>query len=239
MESFYRLQEARLAHTLRELQGDVEKWELLHSNPRTRMARATRQKRGNLKLLLSEYYLNVSLLQNFQQLNHTGFRKILKKYDKLAQTTRGKTFFKQKVCENYFWKSKEIPRLIDVTETLMIEKMERGNRSKAMNTLRVPPLESRDVRSQWVALRTGWLMGLLTISFFVLVLGCVYRPRDSWEHVVPTITGLRVGLYLTIWFYGFAINTRVWRKNGVNSVLIFEFNPRDYLNYVQLFEVHW
>ncbi len=44
---------------------------------------ATR-KLHDLKLALSEFYLNLILLQNYQSLNFTGFRKILKKHDKVS-----------------------------------------------------------------------------------------------------------------------------------------------------------
>ena len=47
------------------------------------------RKRSDLKLAFSEFYLMLVLLQNYQTLNFTGFRKILKKHDKLFQTTRG------------------------------------------------------------------------------------------------------------------------------------------------------
>lgn len=37
-----------------------------------------------LKLAFSEFYLSLILLQNYQNLNFTGFRKILKKHDKVT-----------------------------------------------------------------------------------------------------------------------------------------------------------
>lgn len=50
----------------------------------------TRQKKLNdLKLAFSELYLLLVLLQNYQTLNATGFRKILKKHDKNFQTNLG------------------------------------------------------------------------------------------------------------------------------------------------------
>lgn len=237
VEEFYKARETKLTLTLRELSLDVNKYELLLANPRTRDNRVTRRKRENLKLLLSEFYLHVSLLQNFQQLNYTGFRKILKKHDKITETTRGKEFFVNNVCKNYFWETPEISRLISTTETLMIDKIEHGNRSKAMNRLRVPPLESKDTRSHWATLRAGWLMGVIFVSVVVIIVGVILRPANTWNHVTPTVRGLRVGLILTLWLYGFAINTFGWRRSGVNNTLIFEFNPRNYLNFVQLFEV--
>ena len=47
------------------------------------------RKKHDLKLAFSEYYLMLVLLRNYQTLNYTGFRKILKKHDKLFETTRG------------------------------------------------------------------------------------------------------------------------------------------------------
>lgn len=47
------------------------------------------RKRTDLKLAFSEFYLMLVLLQNYQTLNFVGFRKILKKHDKLFETTRG------------------------------------------------------------------------------------------------------------------------------------------------------
>jgi len=41
------------------------------------------RKLRDLKLAFSEFYLSLILLQNYQNLNHTGFRKILKKHDKV------------------------------------------------------------------------------------------------------------------------------------------------------------
>ena len=38
---------------------------------------------ADLKLAFSEFYLSLILLQNYQNLNFTGFRKILKKHDKV------------------------------------------------------------------------------------------------------------------------------------------------------------
>ena len=43
------------------------------------------RKMQDLKLAFSEFYLSLILLQNYQNLNFTGFRKILKKHDKVTQ----------------------------------------------------------------------------------------------------------------------------------------------------------
>lgn len=46
----------------------------------------TYRKIHEFKTAFSEFYLSLILLQNYQQLNHTGFRKILKKHDKVSKS---------------------------------------------------------------------------------------------------------------------------------------------------------
>ena len=231
---FFRKREAALLYQFREIEEMVNTLMAAIANSQTR---TLSRKRATLKEVISEYYLNISLLQNFQQLNHTGFRKILKKFDKLARSERGGSYFKGTVCTSYFWVSKETDNLILQTETIMIDKLENGNRSKAMNRLRVPPLGKKDKRSHWVTLRAGWLMGVIFVSIIVLILGAVFGHHEVWTNNYPVLRGLRGWLIIVLWFFAFSINTYGWRRSGVNSVLIFEFNPRNYLNYVQLFEV--
>lgn len=43
------------------------------------------RKMQEIKLAFSEFYLSLILLQNYQNLNFTGFRKILKKHDKVRK----------------------------------------------------------------------------------------------------------------------------------------------------------
>ena len=234
--AFYRAREAHLMHQLHEFEEQVELVDSLRNNRRTRDLRATKKKHSNLKLVLSEFYLNLVLLQYYQQLNHTGFRKALKKHDKLAKSDQGKHFFKHSVCKAYFWESKKVGEMIEQTERLMIEKLEDGNRSRAMNRLRVPPLESSGRSSPWVAFKSGYFMGMMLVALLVVVVAFALRPLNSWNHVTPTVRGLRIGMILSVWFYGFAVNMQVWRKAGVNSVLIFAVDPRQHLKYMDMLE---
>jgi len=45
--------------------------------------KAVHKSMHDIKLAFSEFYLSLILLQNYQTLNFTGFRKILKKHDKV------------------------------------------------------------------------------------------------------------------------------------------------------------
>ena len=46
--------------------------------------KAAHRSMHDIKLAFSEFYLSLILLQNYQTLNFTGFRKILKKHDKVV-----------------------------------------------------------------------------------------------------------------------------------------------------------
>ena len=202
-------------------------------------ARKASKQRQVLKRAFSEIYLNIILLQNFQQLNHTGFRKILKKHDKLTRSTRGKDVFKDYVCQAYFWTSKCVMDMLGRVEKHMIQ-LEGGNRTKAMNRLRVPPLGTEHRRSQWTSYFAGLFCGMLLLSVIVVCVAFGLWPKGydiDTPHLEPSLRGMRAGLVLSLWFFGFAVNTFGWRRAGVNNVLIFEFNPRHYLNFVELFAV--
>ncbi|XP_021365536.1 xenotropic and polytropic retrovirus receptor 1-like [Mizuhopecten yessoensis] len=74
------------------------------------------RKLHDLKLAFSEFYLSLILLQNYQTLNFTGFRKILKKHDKLMSTQRGMEWRQAHVDAAPFYTNKEVDHLITETE---------------------------------------------------------------------------------------------------------------------------
>ncbi len=56
----------------------------------TKQQQMTIRKIHDIKLAFSEFYLSLILLQNYQTLNFTGFRKILKKHDKVRTGLQNK-----------------------------------------------------------------------------------------------------------------------------------------------------
>lgn len=58
-------------------------------NQHKQMKRHRLRRLNDLKLAFSELYLMLILLKNYQTLNFTGFRKILKKHDKLFENANG------------------------------------------------------------------------------------------------------------------------------------------------------
>lgn len=115
----------------------------------------------DLKLAFSEFYLSLILLQNYQSLNFTGFRKILKKHDKLFKTDSGNEWRKANVEIAPFYTTKKVDTLISETESLFTQHLESGNRQRAMKRLRVPPFEEK--QNPWTTFRLGMFTGMLVI----------------------------------------------------------------------------
>lgn len=205
--------------------------EPLDANIKKLLAR-THRKVKDLKLAFSEFYLSLVLLQNFQQLNFTGFRKILKKHDKLFETENGSNF-KKKVQKALFFVNKQVDNLISETENIFINELEGGDRSKAMNRLRVPPLTEREKRS-WVIFRCGFFFGMFLVLLTILIIG--FKILGCGEQWVPMLRMYRGVFLLVMIIFLVAINTYGWRSAGVNHVLIFELNPRTHLTFQQVLE---
>ncbi|XP_076018241.1 xenotropic and polytropic retrovirus receptor 1 homolog isoform X2 [Genypterus blacodes] len=188
----------------------------------------------DLQLAFSEFYLSLILLQNYQNLNFTGFRKILKKHDKILETSRGADWRVAHVEVAPFYTCKKITQLISETEALVTTELEGGDRQKAMKRLRVPPLGAAQPAPAWTTFRVGLYCGIFLVLVVTVVItgAVVIRSANVW----PMIRIYRGGFLLIEFLFLLGINTYGWRQAGVNHVLIFELNPRNNLSHQHLFE---
>ncbi|KAI1891935.1 hypothetical protein AGOR_G00148830 [Albula goreensis] len=193
----------------------------------------------DLQLAFSEFYLSLILLQNYQNLNFTGFRKILKKHDKILETPRGADWRVAHVEVAPFYTCKKITQLISETEALVTTELEGGDRQKAMKRLRVPPLGAAQPAPAWTTFRVGLFCGVfmvLAVSFILRGAVLTYTGEDR-GNVWPLVRIYRGGFLLIEFLFLLGINTYGWRQAGVNHVLIFELNPRSNLSHQHLFEI--
>uniref|UniRef100_A0A6Q2Z1U9 Xenotropic and polytropic retrovirus receptor 1a n=1 Tax=Esox lucius TaxID=8010 RepID=A0A6Q2Z1U9_ESOLU len=189
----------------------------------------------DLQLAFSEFYLSLILLQNYQNLNFTGFRKILKKHDKILETSRGADWRVAHVEVAPFYTCKKITQLISETEALVTQELEGGDRQKAMKRLRVPPLGAAQPAPAWTTFRVGLYCGVfLVLMVTVVITGAVVIENSN---VWPLVRIYRGGFLLIEFLFLLGINTYGWRQAGVNHVLIFELNPRNNLSHQHLFEI--
>lgn len=214
-----------------------------------------------LKLAFSEFYLGLILLQNYQNLNYTGFRKILKKHDKLLRIDHGAKWRQEHVETSHFFTNKDIDRLINETESVVTESLEGGDRQRAMKRLRVPPLGEQ--QSPWTTFKVGLFSG----SFIVLFISVVLSGESIASSVSPLLRFIdldfiliflkftatfndvssenlkiafrlyRGPLLIIEFIFLIGINIYGWRSSGVNHVLIFELDPRNHLSEQHLMEL--
>ncbi|XP_067002600.1 solute carrier family 53 member 1 [Anabrus simplex] len=186
-----------------------------------------------LKLAFSEFYLSLILLQNYQNLNFTGFRKILKKHDKLLSVDIGAHWRAENVESSHFYTNKDIDRLIQETEATVTQDLEGGDRQRAMKRLRVPPLGEQ--QSPWTTFKVGLFSGSFLVLLVAVVLSGVFqRGRDDWRIIFRLYRG---PLLIVEFLFLIGINVYGWRSSGVNHVLIFELDPRNHLSEQHIMEL--
>lgn len=143
------------------------------NNDLQRKPRKVQKKVNDLKLAFSEFYLSLVLLQNYQTLNFTGFRKIMKKHDKLLSTSSGNEWRQLNVDDAPFKKNDKVNLLIADVENVFADGLEAGDKSKAMKRLRVPPLGAH--QSLW----TTYFVGLFSGAFLILISIALIISKDS------------------------------------------------------------
>ncbi|XP_043784667.1 xenotropic and polytropic retrovirus receptor 1 homolog isoform X2 [Apis laboriosa] len=191
------------------------------------------RKLRELKLAFSEFYLSLILLQNYQNLNYTGFRKILKKHDKLLSVDSGSKWRVECVETSHFYTSKDIDKLIQDTETTVTNDLEGGDRQRAMKRLRVPPLGEH--QSPWTTFKVGLFSGSFIVLFVTVVLSAIFH--DGGENLKIAFRLYRGPLLIIQFLFLIGVNVYGWRSSGVNHVLIFELDPRNHLSEQHLMEL--
>lgn len=202
---------------------------------REKLSKDTTKTDQQLKLAFSEFYLSLVLLQNYQQLNATGFRKILKKHDKVTGNERGLDWRISKVEKSSFFLNREIETLITNVETSVINELEGGNRQAGMKRLKVPPLSEKQKPI------TTFSLGLFMGASICLLLGILFSWAGSPGRTnEPKWVAVRLFrgpflLFLSVFLCG--VNMAGWANAGVNHVLIFEVDPRNHLTYQSLMQI--
>ena len=199
------------------------------------IAKDTRPKISDLKVAFSEFYLSLVLLQNYQSLNSTAFRKILKKHDKICDSASGADFRAREVEKAPFGTNKQIDLLIRDCEETYIQELEGGDRTRAMKRLRVPPLTEKQAPKK--TFLVGLFLGIFVTLFVAIILSAVQLLKYHKSHLHAYVTIYR-GLFLVVLFVGLlGANVYGWSKYGVNHVLIFGIDPRKHISYPDLLEV--
>lgn len=191
------------------------------------------RKLKELRFAFSEFYLSLVYLQNYANLNFTGFRKILKKYDKVLHSQLGSTWRADHVDITHFVVNKDVERMLNQIENIVTQEIEGGDRQKAMKLLRVPPPKKNF--SPCNSFRIGLFFGYFIVLLVAVLLSAIfYYKRNDWKMAFKLYRGpFLIVEFLFIW----SINLYAWRSFGVNHILIFELDPRNYITAQHMLEL--
>lgn len=202
-----------------------------------------RSAKRKMKNALTEYYRGLELVKSFGLLNHTAFRKTLKKYNKGMKAVGGRTtsYLEDQVQQAYFVKSQKIDELLETTEDLYARYFEKGNRKVAANKLR-SRLRKKNYECSGALFRSGALLAAgaalaiqgTAYGFELLVHGHPAIPTDHTSYALQLYAGdfLMVFLALLVvcgcgWF----------QHTRVNYEMIMELDRRTALDWKQLLEI--
>ena len=183
--------------------------------------------RGEQDLLdaFTELYLSLIYLKSYQVLNITGFRKILKKHDKLLSTTAGAEWKELFVDSSFFSKSKDSDKLLTEIAGILRADFGVADSNKAVRKLRTPSYES--VSTEEVAKTSA----VFVVSLLFAVIATTLSSFGSDGVDITEAVSLSRGPFLVILFvYLTAVNMFGWRKFLVNYVLIFEIKPDEHVS---------
>ncbi|KAH8287020.1 hypothetical protein KR054_000579 [Drosophila jambulina] len=189
---------------------------------------------GQLSTAYCEFYLSLVLVQNYQTLNETGFRKICKKYDKNFHSTAAGSWFEENVADAVFTDSRYLQHMIREVEDLYTAHLAGGNRQLAMTKLRVPPLGKPS--SPAMVFQAGFALGMLLMLFLGTAISYWKRP-PSVDDKATFMSLYRGPLTWVIFNLFMAANVAGWQRAGVNHILIFEIDPRDHMQPARFLEI--
>ena len=118
-----------MTRTYKEIESNWNKMKMTSEDKDKKKAIA------DMKFAVSETYLMMKKIEVYQTLNHTGFRKICKKHDKILVRNTGKSFMSDVIDQAAFWTDKNLKRRINGLEEMMAG-LEGGDMKKAMERLR-------------------------------------------------------------------------------------------------------
>lgn len=186
--------------------------------------------RRQLKAAVQEYYRGLELLKSYRMLNRTGFRKLLKKFDKQTQFELSPRYM-EKVNGSNFASSDVLDNIATKVEDVYSTNFENGNRKIAVEKLRSSQREDKFYGSMFFSgIFYGLSIPLLAYAIYLALHKTIDKTIIEGKFIITIWAGFFMIILLSILF---GICCQVWASYKVNYRFIFEFNPRTALNWRQ------
>lgn len=191
--------------------------------------------RRQLKIAVMEFYKSLELLKGYRALNHTGIRKMMKKFDKTVNGSHSDSYM-AKLNQMQFAGSEALDGLLSKTENLYSNYFENGNHKHAVEKLRAKEFPEEHYSAMFF---TGLCLGLALPLF---IQGLFIGIQHLADHInyPDTVFLFQVwgGFFLVnLMLMLFMVNLFVWTRFKINYPFIFEFDGHDYLDYRQYGEI--
>lgn len=202
-----------------------------------------------LKLALQDFYRSLEQLKSYALLNHTAFRKLNKKYDKVTSARLPYQYLNERVAVAYFVTSHTLDRYMKTIEDLYMQYLEYNNRRVAIGNLRslVGQQGDKSRSTFWsgVLIGTGLVFALQGLSFAARIVkggreGVDDDDREGGEELrqrTSFLLQIYGGYFLMLYvFMLFCVNCCFWQRYRINYPFIFGLDLQHYLDWWQLVE---
>ncbi|CAE6434665.1 unnamed protein product [Rhizoctonia solani] len=209
--------------------------ERAHADRAARDPDAYRRAKKKLKKAVLEFYKSLEHLQNYRILNVTGFRKALKKFDKITKMNIQEQYMRERVDGRDFMSGETCSCLLKEVEQIYATQFAQGNEKKARGRLRAGP---RKITHHFSTFRSGTWIGL-SVPALVMAVYHLLQPEareqvPEWHSLLQVYAALSIPIMFVLLI---GLNLVAWARARINFVFIFGLDVRtviDAKEYVEL-----
>ncbi|PIL23311.1 transporter [Ganoderma sinense ZZ0214-1] len=188
-----------------------------------------------LKKAVLECYRGLELLNNYRTLNLIGFRKALKKFEKVTKIPAQVAYTKEKIEPSAISSGAALDLLIDDMEALFAARFARGDKKRARARLRGG---AKLTTHHFSTFCTGMALGL---GIPALAAGLYQSFQEETRAEIPGWGGLMFvyAVFFVPTFFSLLVgaNLLVWARARINYVFIFELDLRTKMDYRVYFQL--
>lgn len=189
--------------------------------------------KNRLKKAVAEHYRGLELLHNYRIMNLTGFRKALKKFDKVTKIRIQERYMIEKVDKSALGSDKALQEMMKEMQRLYAQVFLHGDSKKAMERLRGGAITKTHHFSTF---RSGILLGAALPALASGIYHSTLKEthgyaRDALLYIyatflIPVVFSMLIGL-----------NLHVWTRCNINYAFIFELDVQSRMDYREYYEV--